>query len=591
MNIKDERKRAMKVKTCVLAVSLVAVGVVSHAANVDLGQGPKVKGVVFWDKNGDGVRNTGEAGIPNVCVSNGKEVTKTKGGGSYCLPAYDDMVVFVVKPAGWMTPVDGNNVPRFSYIHKPAGSPPEIQKYRGIEPTGPLPASVDFPLYRASAESDKFEAMITGDTQVYNDREINYVRNSLVKEVRGKGARFCISMGDNVGDDLALYPRYLEVMGEMGIPVYYVPGNHDMDFDTTSDVDSLDTYKSYIGATYFSFNYGKVHFVVLDSVKSKGGGDYQGHIDDVQMQWLANDLAYVPQDHLVVLNMHIPIVSDVDRLSPKHQVDNREQLYQLLEGRKVVSLGGHTHTVSHFMPGDQLEGWGQATPIAQTIVGAACGSWWSGDFDSDAVPMSTMRCGAPRGHMIFGFNGCKYRDMYAASGKPADKQMSVSFLSEDFEEWFDNITSANPTVTINDLEDRDRLPVADLETTLLVANVWGASMNARVAVQFDGGPLTKADWDLDAADPYALPLELYILRGVPGFRLFDKEGTGQQFGPGMPVTLPEWLWTTGGRSTHLWVLPMPTDLQPGAHTATIWAIDEAAGKKVLKETKVFEVVE
>jgi hypothetical protein len=35
------------------------------------------------------------------------------------------MVVFVVKPSGWMTPVDENNLPQFSYVHKPAGSPDE----------------------------------------------------------------------------------------------------------------------------------------------------------------------------------------------------------------------------------------------------------------------------------------------------------------------------------------------------------------------------------------------------------------------------------------------------------------------------------
>ncbi len=147
----------------------------------------------------------------------------------------------------------------------------------------------------------------------------------------------------------------------MGVPVYYVPGNHDLDFDATRDEDSFDTMKSYMGASYYSFNYGDVHFVILDSVEypNETSGSYNGKISDSQMEWLANDLAYVPKDKLIVLNMHIPIVSDLDRDSEKHQVDNREQLYALLDGRKVVSLGGHTHTLSHFKAGDELDGWGQ----------------------------------------------------------------------------------------------------------------------------------------------------------------------------------------------------------------------------------------
>ena len=399
----------------------------------------KVIGKVFWDQNGNGVQETWERGIPNVCVSNGREVTQTNKKGKYKLPAYDDMVVFVIKPSGWMTPVDENNLPQFSYIHKPAGSPEEIQRFRGIEPTGLLPNRVNFPLYKASNELE-FKAIITGDTQVYNDREINYLRDSLVKEVQGTKARFCISMGDNVGDDLSLYPRYLDVMSQMGIPVYYVPGNHDLDFDATTDEDSFDTLKSYMGASYYSFNYGDVHFIILDSVEypNKDSGSYNGKISDIEMEWLANDLSYVPMNKLIVLNMHIPIVSDLDRGNEKHQVDNREELYALLDGRKVVSLAGHTHTLSHFKAGDELDGWGQETPFDQIIVGAACGSWWSGDLDDSGVPISYMRDGVPRGHMVFSFKGSQYEEMYKAHTKQNKKQINLAFLTEDFQSWYDS---------------------------------------------------------------------------------------------------------------------------------------------------------
>ncbi|QCQ22775.1 calcineurin-like phosphoesterase C-terminal domain-containing protein [Desulfoglaeba alkanexedens] len=551
-----------------------------------------VTGNVFWDKNQNGVQDRGEPGIEDVCVSNGKEVVKTTKNGIYRLPAYEDMVVFVSKPSGWMTPVNEDNIPQFSYIHKPAGSPSEIQRFRGLEPTGPLPANVDFPLYKVK-DDQKFNVIVTGDTQVYNDREINYLRNSLVKEVQGTDALFCISMGDNLGDDLSLFPRYLDVMGQMGIPVYYVPGNHDLDFDATSDRDSFDTHKSYIGATYYSFNYGDVHFVVLDDVEYPSpihNGSYNGKIDDTQMEWLANDLAHVPMDKLIVLNMHIPIVSDVDRTSSQHQVDNREELYALLKGRKVVSMAGHTHTLSHFAPGDELVGWGQPTPFNQIIVGAACGSWWSGDFDEAGIPISYMRDGTPRGYMVFSFQGNKYEEIYKAHGKPFDKQMNLSFLTLDFMGWYDRIASGDTSATINDLEFRDVLE--DTASALLVANIWGASMHDNYYCSFDNRRPVEANWTLEMKDPYALALQLYVLRGVPGFSLWNKIWDnniymGTNFGPGNAVKLDEWLWTVEDRSTHLFVCQVPTDLEQGVHSVTVWGKDMYGHN--IQEVKVFEV--
>nr|WP_319395410.1 calcineurin-like phosphoesterase C-terminal domain-containing protein [uncultured Desulfobacter sp.] len=579
----------MKKGAIALSVGLLLGALTNQAAAADT-----VTGKVFWDRNQNGIQETWERGIPKVCVSNGKEVTQTNSKGIYELPAYDDMVVFVVKPSGWMTPVDENNLPQFSYVHKPEGSPDEIQRFRGLDPTGLLPNMVNFPLYRVGKES-KFKAIITGDTQVYNDREINFLRDSLVKEVQGTKARFCISMGDNVGDDLSLYPRYLEVMGKMGIPVYYVPGNHDLDFDATRDEDSFDTMKSYMGATYYSFNYGDVHFVILDSVEypSAGSSSYNGKISDAEMEWLANDLAYVPMDKLIVLNMHIPIVSDLDRTSDRHQVDNREDLYALLDGRKVVSLGGHTHTLSHFKAGDELDGWGQQTPFDQIIVGAACGSWWSGDLDDTGVPVSYMRDGVPRGHMVFAFSGNDYEDVYKAGAKAYDKQIHMAFLTDEFQSWYDS-RAAGEDVTINDLENRNIISSDQLSTTKLVANVWSANKEDKVVCVFDKNRRTTvtAQYSEDIMDPYALPLEMYVLRGVPGFALFDKNWdngafTGTQYGPGQAVDLGDWLHTTPGRSTHLFQCSVPTDLEVGPHSVEV--LTRNASGKVFREKLVFEV--
>ena len=102
------------------------------------------RGTVFLDENRNSVLDEGEAGVPGVLVSNGREVVATSEDGGYELPAYDDMNLFITKPAGHSTPISEEMVPRFYYLHKIEGSPP--LRLGGIEPTGPLPEAINFPL-------------------------------------------------------------------------------------------------------------------------------------------------------------------------------------------------------------------------------------------------------------------------------------------------------------------------------------------------------------------------------------------------------------------------------------------------------------
>ena len=86
-------------------------------------------GVAFHDANGNRRFDAGEKPLPGVRVSNGREIVATDEQGRYELPVDDDTILFVIKPRGWMTPLDEMNLPRFYYVHKPAGSPP--LKYAG----------------------------------------------------------------------------------------------------------------------------------------------------------------------------------------------------------------------------------------------------------------------------------------------------------------------------------------------------------------------------------------------------------------------------------------------------------------------------
>lgn len=227
--------------------------------------GPEVAtGIVFHDVNGNGRWDEGDKPLPRVRVSNGREIVSTDENGRYRLPVDDDTAIFVLKPRGWRTPIDENQLPRFYYLHKPHGSPD--LKYAGVAPTGPLPESVDFPLYPQD-EPDTFRAILFGDPQPRNQQEIDYIAHDIIAELIGTDAAFGVTLGDIVFDDLSLFESQARTIAMLGIPWYNVIGNHDINYDARHDRHSDETFERVFGPSYYSFDYGPVHFLVLDDIE------------------------------------------------------------------------------------------------------------------------------------------------------------------------------------------------------------------------------------------------------------------------------------------------------------------------------------
>ena len=99
------------------------------------------------------------------------------------------------------------NLPRFYRHHQPKGSPPELNlTFEGLAPTGPLPASVDFALRRQD-EPKAFDVVMVTDPQPETGAEVDFVREDLIQALAGVDARFGLTAGDIMFDDLSLYPR------------------------------------------------------------------------------------------------------------------------------------------------------------------------------------------------------------------------------------------------------------------------------------------------------------------------------------------------------------------------------------------------
>jgi 3',5'-cyclic AMP phosphodiesterase CpdA len=531
--------------------------------------GDQARGVVFEDVNGNGSRDPGEPGLPGVAVANGVDVVVTDADGAYRIQVEPEQILFITQPRGYRVPVDRHNLPQFFHRHYPDGTPVELAlRFRGVDPTGELPSSVDFPLRRTDV-AERFEAIWFADPQPQSPAEIGYVRDDVVAELIGTDAVFGVTLGDIMYDDLALIPRQNALIAQIGIPWYNVGGNHELNFLAPDARYARETFKRYFGPTYYSFDYGDVHFVMLDDVHYLGRGQgrddpsprqrggYEGRLDEVQLEWLRQDLALVPEERMVVLGMHIPLVTHSGGDRPSRLVVNRAELFRVLGDRpNVMAVAGHTHTTEHHYLG-QDQGYEGETPFHLHVLTTVSGSWWSGPFDERGVPVTEQRDGTPNGYHVMSVEGNRLSMRYKAAGKPSEYQMRISLDTIFHQFSVDGIRDYRPGQLTG-----DRITMGQVYSTEVVVNL------------FDGGPRSEVVYELADRPPVRM---FHDARIDPFFQeLFIRNEQTMKS------------WVRPERSSHIWTARLPADLGPGVHTLTVRATDEYGQLHVAR--KVFEVV-
>jgi hypothetical protein len=556
----------------------------AYRGSVNVVEGPDedqhvIDGIAFVDEDQDSVQDGSERGLAEVTVSNGRDVTKTDSQGRYKLPAFDNMTLFVTQPRGYQVPVDEDNVAQFFYHHLPAGSP-EL-RFGGIKPTGALPDQVNFPLAKSKlTQSPEQHCVIGGDVQTYDQDEVEYARTGAFadlaarKDYAGCGALF---IGDVVGDDLSLYPQTRELSGMLNGPARFLPGNHDLDFDATSSEHTFDTYRANLGPEYYSYDAGKAHVVALNTVEfptklPAAKGDYTGSLDDRQLEWLRQDIAQVPENQLIVLAAHIPLLDYADQGSSKHQVEQVKEIYKILEGRKVVALGGHTHSIENLRQGDSLAGWSEvfgvdALPFTHITAGAISGDWYSGRQTSEGYPLAFQRDGGLPGVLTLDIKNTEFQERFTVRGEDDSLQMSLGLNTPRYREWYaKNLANKGKAPEFSDPLTVSREDLAT--TTWLTTNFWMGSTGSTVKVQIDGG------------------------QPVEAVRTQQMQGEGQLVGAEWsdPVAVQEQLVNGGSladRMMHLWRLQLPSDLAAGEHTATVTSTDVYG--RTFTDTLTFQV--
>ena len=537
MKFAIDKETLRRLATVLMAVASYSAGSVTTAS---AGQNPATQmatGVVYADANQNRVRDSDEKPLSDVRVSNGREVVVTDGEGRYSLPVDNDTIVFVIKPSGYRTVQDQDHLSRFYYIHKPEGSPK--LDFPGVDPTGELPATIDFPLYPID-EPNAFDVIFFGDPQPRDQKEIDYIAHDVVEDLVGVKAAFGVTLGDILFDDLSLFDSFNRTLGKIGVPWYNVIGNHDINYASENDELSDETYERVYGPPYYSFDYGTVHFVVVDDIHWMREGEkkfYRSGLSEEQLTFIENDLKLVPQDRLVVAMMHIPLVKSTPWLEPR-----REKLLRLLESREhCISLAGHTHHHENVLM-TETEGWKGSKPHHHIINVTVCGAWWSGKPDEHGIPHTMCADGTPNGYTVMHFDGIKYLLEYRAARRGPDEQLRITA----------------PEV----------VPVADAASTEFRANIFNAIPGA--VVEFRVGDsawrtMTKTEQETDPIFQSLFDEEKTYLPEKPPWRPLAK-----------PMVCP-----------HLWKAALADTLPAGTHLIQVQATNPNG--QVLKGERIIRV--
>ncbi|WP_439183378.1 calcineurin-like phosphoesterase C-terminal domain-containing protein [Carboxylicivirga taeanensis] len=372
-------------------------------------------------------------GLKDIVVSNGYSVTSSDAKGRYSLPIRKgNAFVFISIPSGYQITVE-NGTPLFYH---------QIQENKE--------KGYDFELMPLESSDNKHAFLLHADAQLLKDKEFTMYEKAiddcrqLVNQHPLKETFFGIDCGDLVADKHSIYPQYISTLNQLEIPFFRVIGNHDLDYNNRSNDKSSASYESFFGPSYYSFNRGKAHYVVLNDVFYLGHQYfYIGYLEEEMLNWLEKDLAHVPEGSLVFVALHIPTAIKTgskafDYASLGKGISNRLALYKILEPYKAHILSGHEHCNQNLQHKEN---------IYEHICASVSGAWWQGPVCTD---------GTPCGYQVFEVEDDSVSWYYKSIGYEKDYQFKLYPVGYDAnlpDEFIVNIWNWGPGWTVEWYED------------------------------------------------------------------------------------------------------------------------------------------
>ena len=439
--------------------------------------GKNIKGVVY--SNGKGV--------PGVVVSDGYEVTVTDSEGRYYLSS--------LKKAGFVfISVPGN------YEVTNTGSAPQFFKrvsnsLDAIEQRDFSLLKVDNDKHVVLSLADWHLANRNNDLEQFTSKVLPDI-NATINKYSSDGTKvYALTLGDLTWDGYWYsnnfgLNEYVPYMNKINAPVFNLIGNHDNDPYIANDWDAENKYRDVLGPTYYSFNLGKVHYVVLDSVEyintggtqgTIGSRNYSERLTNNQLEWLKKDLATITDKSTpIVLAIHTPLYKQPSLDANGNQINtvdllNGDVLKNIVsEFTKVHVLSGHTHINYTVEEGN----------IMEHNTAAICATWWW-TGKSGYANNHICKDGSPGGYGIWKMNGNDIKWLYKSIGYTEDYQFRAYDLNSV------HITSAKyaPNST-----DALLAPYSDVYATPssnneVLINVWGYDVQWKIEVTENNQPL------------------------------------------------------------------------------------------------------
>lgn len=367
-----------------------------------------------------GIVSSAGVGVENVVVSDGAEVTVTNEKGIYQLKSAKKWgYVFISVPSGYEVPSVGV-LPQF---------------HRALKNSADVVERADFKLEKVDGQ-DSYKIFMLGDMHLANrtgdlGQFAQFTSDLTDYMTRHKGEKmYALTLGDMTWDlywysNSYYFPQYLNTVNSQikNLQIFHTMGNHDNDFQTRSDYDAAVKYVDQICPTYYSFNIGKVHYVVMDDIdcSSYDGSTSRNYVKSLsaeQLDWLAKDLSYVAKTTPVVVAMHAQVFyPTTSGFKIDHDQVNTLRLFEILDGYTVRFVTGHTHKLFNVTPDAPIV---DGHNFREYNSGSVCASWWWSGNLTPGIHIGTD--GTPGGYGIWDVTGTDFQCLYKSTGWPEEYQ-------------------------------------------------------------------------------------------------------------------------------------------------------------------------
>lgn len=390
--------------------------------------GKNIRGVVYVDD---------KTPVAGVTVSDGVSVTKTDANGKYYLySTKQNGYVFISIPSGYA--VANNKIyPKFFEYTK-----------------GDKSVSERFDFKLTKTADKEYVVMTLADIHLAGrNQDCEHYQNWFLKDIKtvidgyknqGKDV-YCVTLGDQswntywFATDIPAPFTLQNTMGYidmLGATTFNTMGNHDNDPKEASDFIAEAAWRRLCGPTYYSFNLGKIHYVVLDNIVytnptpgSVNDDCYEYYITDTQLNWLRADLANVKDKNTPVYVMaHCamhkkPKVDASGKVTISTNWKNAQDVATLLKDFKEVNVfTGHSHI-----------NWSCENPSYSNIreynVGSVCATWWwsgKNEYPGNHV----CRDGSVGGYRVLEVSGDKLSTYYKSIGYDSNYQFRTYDLNQ-----------------------------------------------------------------------------------------------------------------------------------------------------------------